>query len=389
MTVSNLLERIRNEVHLKVEDESTLPSLCNIFKFGSSSGQSAIEFFGLTDDDFINKLDAFSIKVNATIFSEDLLKQFREQLIKEKHAATKTTPAKAGLLNRKTLAEKDALNLNADCIFEKKYVEIKKIQNIPNYRFMSMKEDDVADEKNQISEYSELNIVSDDEITVVGMLCSDFDSKLNEKTLFLETSREFGGMRVQIDIKNIKESMMLFPGQAITVFQGVSNELPMVPFSSSFSALVACGPFTFDKDLHFEWLYSVLSSVKQHPVHFCILMGPFVNIEHPSIFSGRFQGSLNENFENILNEIQSLNLDMKIILVPSTLDAVNNPIFPQPPFSTDVNSYLRFQKKFDTVSNPSMIQVESVNIALCSADSLFHLNKNCFRKGIKNNIEAL
>ena len=50
--------------------------------------------------------------------------------------------------------------------------------------------------------------------------------------------------------------------------------------------LVASGPYTTNEDLSYEPLAELLRTCRRHSPHVLLLLGPFVDAEHPLIASG-------------------------------------------------------------------------------------------------------
>lgn len=105
--------------------------------------------------------------------------------------------------------------------------------------------------------------------------------------------------------------------------------------------MVASGPFSTTEDLSYEPLTELIRVAAEEQPHALIMFGPFVNIEHPAVLSGRLQKTFADVFlDHVYAKIESFahqNPDIKVVLIPSPKDVHHDPCFPQPPMSEVVN----------------------------------------------------
>ncbi|CAN0562753.1 unnamed protein product, partial [Laminaria digitata] len=130
--------------------------------------------------------------------------------------------------------------------------------------------------------------------------------------------RDSGGQRVHLDLREL-QSFALFPGQAVAVqgvngsggrmvARGVIDGVPRPLPSSAPSELVrvqhgaelgggralsifaAAGPFTTSDSLVYEPLNDLLGAVRAARPDVVVLMGPFVDAEHPKVRGGKGRG---------------------------------------------------------------------------------------------------
>ena len=102
-----------------------------------------------------------------------------------------------------------------------------------------------------------------------------------------------------------------------------------------------------------------------------ILMGPFVDMKNSSVLSSA--ESFDKQWINMLTLIGDKlgGLKTKVVVVPSGRDAVGYPVYPQPPFPPSSLS----PSNIKYVSDPAILDINGLHLALTSTDILFHLGK--------------
>ena len=60
--------------------------------------------------------------------------------------------------------------------------------------------------------------------------------------------------------------------------------------------VVAAGPYCCKEDALYEPLQALLSHCKTHLPDVLVLMGPFVDVDHPMVQAGTFEASYEETF---------------------------------------------------------------------------------------------
>lgn len=209
---------------------------------------------------------------------------------------------------------------------------------------------------------------SPSEVVVVGRIASDsLDGKLNAASVVLESSRRMGaGSRVPLKLDAVP-SYSFFPGQ-IVAMRGVNAsgeyfavseilEVPYLPPATSSAAslaasaeklaagplsiVVAAGPYTTDDNLLFESLDEICNRAAETCPDVLILLGPFIDTEHPLIKAGDFDiegvdpmegGTIEDLFrEKIGRKISKVERSL-VIIIPSIRDAVSKHVaYPQEP----------------------------------------------------------
>lgn len=260
---------------------------------------------------------------------------------------------------------------------------------------------------------------STSEIIAVGRLASDsLEGKLNTASLVLETSRRTGaGLRVPLKVDSLP-SVHLFPGQIIAVkginasgqYFSVSEFLPppfLPPPTSSpatfgtinerlggtddqhpLNYIIGSGPYTADDNLNFEPLKALCKKAAEEYADTLVLLGPFLDLEHPLIASGDFDLPESKNFDPdtanlstvfrycITGPLQRLAAavpSISIFLVPSVRDAASKHVsWPQEQFH---RKELGLPKQVRLVSNPVTLSLNETVVGMCSHDVLYELRR--------------
>lgn len=176
-------------------------------------------------------------------------------------------------------------------------------------------------------EPNDATLASQKNIFAVGMICCDGEGRLNDKSIMLQGSVEHsGGQRVRVDIQKLHQ-FSFFPGQVIGVeghnpsghclmASKIIENLP-IPLDGALpsakkqaidpeqksslrrksrllSVVIAAGPFTTTDNMLFEPFKELLAYATRRQPQLLILMGPFLDSEHPEIK----KGIVDRSFEN-------------------------------------------------------------------------------------------
>ncbi|CAJ0630599.1 16934_t:CDS:10 [Entrophospora sp. SA101] len=260
-----------------------------------------------------------------------------------------------------------------------------------------------------ISEHYNKETLCDPTI-VVGKICCDSEGRLNPESAMLVTSINLGERVIKLFLNDLP-SFSLFPGQIIGV-EGVNNtgnclyvkkiyELPLLPFyrspnqinendqtliindyssssssSKSLEVVFVAGPYTLDTDLTFEPFKELIRKMIKEKPNILVLMGPFVDENHPIIQQGKATMLVDDIFNNNITKYLDVLIkdspDINVIVIPNPRDVIHEyPIFPQPPFNN------RFSKNTITLPNPAQFRVnDEITFAINNVDILFHLSVN-------------
>lgn len=235
-------------------------------------------------------------------------------------------------------------------------------------------------------------------VVTVGRICCDSEGKLNDQSVLLEGSlRTSGGQSVSLHLSEV-EQYSVFTGQVVSVegmngsgteliaskiIDDVSLALDLSPVSSQLTepltVVIACGPFSTTDNLLYEPLNELILLLDSQPPDVLILIGPFVDAEHPLIKDCKVDKTFDEVFQEMIEKnLNSLsNWQTTVLIVPSLRDVHHHCVYPQPP--------LQLKSKRENVhllSNPATVSVEGVNFGVTSTDVIFHLGSQEITKGI-------
>ncbi|XP_062499459.1 DNA polymerase alpha subunit B-like [Corticium candelabrum] len=233
-------------------------------------------------------------------------------------------------------------------------------------------------------------------LVTVGRICCDAEGKMNSSSVLLEGSlKTSGGQSVHLSLSGVEE-YSLFPGQVVNVEgrNGSGTELAAstiqddvaldrLPLSSQLteplSVVVSCGPFSTFDNLLDEPLNELIGTLDSQPPDILILIGPFVDAEHPLIKDSKVNKTFDELFKVMAKDKLDKMLKWKtsVLVVPSLRDVHHHCVYPQPP--------LQLEDKYENVyflSNPSTVSLKGVTFGITSTDVLFHLGNHEINKGI-------
>jgi DNA polymerase alpha subunit B len=252
----------------------------------------------------------------------------------------------------------------------------------------------------------------------VGRVCLDGEiGRLNASSVALELKRvgKIGGSeRMVLDLREVP-SFGIFPGQIIgvrgatmgsklIVTEAVTNaclpriKIPLKNAKALYQARqkggptrvwVACGPYTNNSNLSYESLQSFLAEASQakNPPNVIIMMGPFIDADHPMCKSGEttYDGhpiSFSFLWETLFLQLFSVYLSepslskCEVVIMNSTTDVNADPVFPQWSPSREMFDSLdsSLRERITVLSNPATFVVADLIFGATSADILFHLN---------------
>ncbi|KAE8144192.1 DNA polymerase [Aspergillus avenaceus] len=259
---------------------------------------------------------------------------------------------------------------------------------------------------------------STSEIIAVGRIASDsMEGTLNPASLVLETSRRTGaGLRVPLKVDSLP-GVNFFPGQIVALrginasgsyfsvkdvlsapllppaassvpaMEGINNRLE-VSGSSPLNVLVSSGPYTADDNLNFEPLNELCQRAADSFADSLVLVGPFLDIEHPMLASGDFDlpetggydpdtATLATVFRHCITapllRLVAAVPSITIVMIPSVRDAVSKHVsWPQEQLP---RKELGLPKQVRMVSNPVTLSFNETVIGMCSHDALYDLRK--------------
>ncbi|CAG2172331.1 unnamed protein product [Oppiella nova] len=291
----------------------------------------------------------------------------------------------------------------------------KSITLCETYKFMSLKItetneilNDIIDEfsellkeKLDIESWNQFSVPSPSESYYIGRVCYDCNQKhrLSADSLRFEGSRYLTNSEsIDLDLSRLS-SYSLFAGQVIACkainesgkslivqeiidLDKITQSPAVVPtFSQPLHLMVGVGPFNSHQSLDWEPLKKLMEKVKKYEPDFCILLGPFVDTMNEKLLTTDepIDRYFNSQMRYISEELQDLKTEA--IVIPSTRDLNVFNIMPTMAF----NSYK--SHKIHYFSNPCVLNISGVVIAMTSTDVLLHLSKEEISAG--QNIERL
>ncbi|GKD15499.1 DNA polymerase alpha subunit B [Tanacetum coccineum] len=237
------------------------------------------------------------------------------------------------------------------------------------------------------------SVASQKSIFAVGMICCEEEGRLKEKPIMLQSSVEHsGGQRVRLDLQKL-DQFSIFPGQVVGVeghnpsghYLIATKIVDYVPLSvpddedsrqtkrialdpdnqladtsditSDLSLIIASGPYTTADNMFFEPLSDLLAYAQRKQPQLLVLLGPFIDSEHPEIKKGALNRTYDELFRlEILRRLQDyveyMGSGARVVLVPSIRDAHHDFVFPQPPFDINVADP---HQQITCITNPGII----------------------------------
>ncbi|KAJ5139873.1 hypothetical protein N7448_003281 [Penicillium atrosanguineum] len=260
---------------------------------------------------------------------------------------------------------------------------------------------------------------STSEIIAIGRIASDsLEGKLNPASLVLETSRRTGaGRRVPLKVDSVP-GLNFFPGQ-IVALRGINPSgdyftvkeilpIPLLPPAAStavaldninerlnngdanppLNVMVAAGPFTADDNLEFEPLQELCQKAADNYADSLVLLGPFLDIEHPLLASGDFDlpdikgldpdtATLTTVFRHCISaplaRLAAAVPSITIVMLPSVRDALSRHVsWPQEQLP---KKELGLPKQVRMVSNPVTLSFNEAVFGMCSHDVLSELRR--------------
>ncbi|DBB04040.1 TPA: DNA polymerase alpha subunit B [Trebouxia sp. C0004] len=248
-------------------------------------------------------------------------------------------------------------------------------------------------------------------VLMVGRICCDSEGRLNERSVLLEGSVALSnGMRTKLDLSKL-EGFKLFPGQ-VAVVRGINPSgacivahqmytavpKPVVQTSldqmqhfaqatgaKGLSIVVAAGPFSSNEDATYEPLQALLTHCMTQPPDVLVLMGPFVNADHPLVQAGMLEESYEDIFvsqviDRLDEYLESAGSSSHVVLVPSIRDVHHHPVFPQPPLPPEAVP-TRHPQQFTLLRNPGTFACNEVEVGVVTSDVVKYLSGQEVQRG--------
>eukprot|EP00741_Cyanophora_paradoxa_P007335 tig00001107_g7095.t1 len=191
----------------------------------------------------------------------------------------------------------------------------------------------------------------------------------------------------------------LFPGQVVVV-EGINptgrkiyaskihndcglqnDEDAKVELQHGIRVVAAAGPFTTSANEEYDPLFELLETAREFKPHVLLLMGPFIDVQHPSVrdstlelsFADLFQQNVADKLEKFVSRAPEYT---RVFIMPSTRDALHPFPFPQPPLDKE-NLSLSIPSSVTCIPNPCTLEIAGTKLCIgaCSQDVIFALNR--------------
>ena len=251
-----------------------------------------------------------------------------------------------------------------------------------------------------------VSAIANEQTVFCGWVCCDSEGRLNEASIMLEGGVQIsGGSRVKLDVSKIPGNLSLFPGQVLAVegvnpsghclvanrlLYGLPRPMPLSrpselgdavrrTGSAGLDLVVAAGPFSTIEDLSYAPLEALLEHIRAGtPPDVLVLIGPFVDREHPHITSGALDLTFKDLFLEkprslIEKYCEAAGAGAKVVLLPAVRDAHHLSVFPQPALPAADFSMLP-EGQVTCVGNPGLFRVNELLVGCTSHDILKQLS---------------
>ncbi|CAH8484396.1 unnamed protein product [Schistosoma rodhaini] len=169
---------------------------------------------------------------------------------------------------------------------------------------------------------------------------------------------------------------------AMEIFQIPISKPPFInphKCSGNLHIMVACGPYTLSNSHDPTGLFNLLRCVKQCKPHVLILLGPFVDSEHPGIQSYS-ETTYEELFQSRVNSVSEWcsHLSIRLIIISSWRELHHDPVYPTPPIDKSwiekTPHLLSSYEKVHFAPDPCLFQIGEYVFGLTSVDILKDLS---------------
>ncbi|EFN58390.1 hypothetical protein CHLNCDRAFT_10114, partial [Chlorella variabilis] len=233
----------------------------------------------------------------------------------------------------------------------------------------------------------------------VGRVCCDTEGgRLNAQSLLLEGSQKTSqGARARLDVSHCPTNR-LFPGQVVAMLGTnpsghcivASQLLPgaaaaplpctsleqLATYATATGArgvlvVAAAGPFTSSEDLEYAPLGALLDYCAGAKPDVLLLVGPFVDEEHPLVRGGLLEETFDDIYASrVLGQISRFSKRVggctQVLLVPSTRDVHHHPVLPQPP----LDELQAAAQSATALANPVTLRCNEAVVGVGAADWL-------------------
>lgn len=173
--------------------------------------------------------------------------------------------------------------------------------------------------ENLFDSLTHVDLSSQEKVKCIGRICSDSDYKLDRNSTILIGADEMKLRTVRLNFDQMNSSISLFPGQ-IVFAQGMNprgdimfvdaihakrmlTNAEMPKIDENLSIVMASGPYTSNNDLSYEPLNELLAYCKINKPDVLIMIGPFLDANHPLIVDCTMKTTFETFFDSLISRI--------------------------------------------------------------------------------------
>ncbi|XP_045459983.1 DNA polymerase alpha subunit B isoform X2 [Harmonia axyridis] len=285
-----------------------------------------------------------------------------------------------------------AMCTDAPTLQQLEQVERRELQKLNNSCPKTPKSNRVENRKNEEKEIKDgENLLGSDEgpIVTYGRIFNDGKGQLDMHSIMLEGTAELNsGQCVHLNIDKVHDKA-IFPGQVVVVkgkmlsgdkliaeslYTDAIGDLSLEPAVTEdpLRIIAAAGPFTLDENLDYDPMRDLLEYVSTNKPHVLILMGPFIDENHPIISKGDIAVRYDAFFENLIESISAAleDTNIQIVVISSMKDVHHHKVYPTPPYKLREN-----YPNIKYFPDPCLFKINDLILGATTTDIMYHIAK--------------
>lgn len=252
-------------------------------------------------------------------------------------------------------------------------------------------------EKNMDVRYTkDVTVESQTTFRTWGRILCDSEMKSDLRSYMLEgckwSYKDNRSAIVPLNLSGVKR-YSLYPGQIVAVegtnptrsvlnvkqffTKGYAVKPESHRLSKDINIMIAAGPFTSGDNLCYQPLFDLMEHVAKEEPHVLILVGPFVEDNHPEIKNVSIKETFQEHFERLVARVMQYleGKPVKVVMIPSYKDAHHCPVFPTPQYVIAKDKLPQNGENLYMMPDPCLLDIEGLIIGITSIDSVKHIAK--------------